>query len=247
MKVQTLASGSSGNCTFIDSGNAKILVDAGIAPKKLAKELASVGVRMDEIDAVLVSHEHSDHTKAITALPVPVYVSEETTHLWKGKVGSLRDFRSGSGFAVGDMTVKTFPVPHDAIDPVGFTVESRGAKAGIVTDIGSVTGLVSERLRGCDMLVVESNHDEARLLKGRYPWQLKQRVGGVLGHLSNRQCSKLLAEVAHGGLRFVVLAHLSESNNMPELALRAAGEVMNGFASSLHVAPRTAPGEAFVL
>lgn len=247
MKVQTLASGSSGNCTFIDSGNAKILVDAGIAPRKLAKELASIGVRMEDIDAVVVSHEHSDHTKAITAVPVPVYVSEATRHLWEGKVGSLRDFHSGGGFAVGDMTVETFPVPHDAIDPVGFTIESRGTKIGIVTDIGSVTGLVSERLRGCDMLIVESNHDEARLIAGRYPWELKQRVGGALGHLSNRQCSKLLAEVAHGGLRFVVLAHLSESNNMPELALKAANEAVSGFSPSLHIAPRTARGEAFVL
>lgn len=247
MKVQTLSSGSSGNCTFIDSGSSKILVDAGVSPTKLASELESIGVRLDEIDAVVVSHEHADHAKAITAIPVPVYVSEATMHLWKGRVDSLRGFCSGSGFAVGDIEVETFPVPHDAIDPVGFVIRSRGRKVGIVTDAGSVTGVVSDSLCGCDMLIVESNHDEARLLSGRYPWELKQRIGGTLGHLSNRQCSNLLAEVAHVGLRFVILAHLSESNNMPELALTAANWAVEGFETSLHVAPRRTRGEEFIL
>ncbi len=247
MKVQTLASGSSGNCTLIESGNSKILVDAGISARRLARTLASIGTPMEDITAVIVSHEHSDHTKAITALPVPVYVSSATTHLWKSRVDSLCEFCTGDSFCIGDMLVTPFPVPHDALDPVGFTVESKGRKVGIVTDIGFATGVVSDKLRGCDMLIIESNHDEGRLISGRYPWELKQRVGGPMGHLSNRQCSELLESVAHGKLRFVVLAHLSESNNMPRLALESARGVMGNFPASLHVAPKDNSGEVFVL
>lgn len=247
MKVQTLASGSSGNCTFIDSGCSKILVDAGIGVRKLSKFLGQIGVSMEEIDAVVVSHEHLDHAKAITSIPVPVYVSSATAHLWHKKVDSLSEFNSGGGFEVGAMTINTFPVPHDALDPVGFTVEAKGKKVGVVTDIGRETGVVSDRLRDCDMLVIESNHDERQLLSGLYPWELKQRIGGSLGHLSNRQCSNLLCGVAHDKLRFVVLAHLSESNNMPALALDSARAAVRGSGASVHVAPRVSPGEAFII
>lgn len=247
MKVQTLASGSSGNCTFIDSGSSKILVDAGISARRISRSLESVGTRMDEIDAVVVSHEHSDHAKAITSLPVPVYVSSATTHLWEGRVDSLCHFRTGDSFCIGDMRLDTFPVPHNALDPVGFTVESKDGKVGIVTDIGFATNVVSDRLRGCDMLIIESNHDEGRLISGGYPWELKQRVGGRFGHLSNRQCSKLLESVVHGKLRFVVLAHLSERNNMPHLALESARKVTGEFPVSVHVAPKNNSGEVFVL
>ncbi len=246
MKVQTLASGSSGNCTFIDSGASKILVDAGISTRRLSRKLESIGVRMSEIDAVIISHEHSDHTKAIKDIAVPVYVSSKTAHLWRSDVGILREFRTGEPFKVGDVLITPFPVPHDALDPVGFTVESAGRKVGIATDIGSVTGIVSQRLKVCDMLIIESNHDEGRLLAGKYPWELKQRVGGPLGHLSNRQCSKLLESVAHGKLRVVLLAHLSESNNLPSLALEAAHSVLRGFSASLHIASKDS-GEVFVI
>lgn len=202
---------------------------------------------MSDIDGVVVSHEHSDHAKAITSIPVPVHVSSATAHLWEGRVDSLCEFRTGEPFPVGDMLVTPFPVPHDAVDPVGFTVESGGGKVGVVTDIGFATNVVADRLRGCDMLIVESNHDEGRLIAGRYPWELKQRIGGRLGHLSNRQCSGLLENVVHDGLRFVVLAHLSESNNLPRLALESAREATGGFSASLHVAPRDGFGEVFVL
>ncbi len=218
-----------------------------MSAKKLSRALDSIGVRMDEIDGVVVSHEHSDHAKAITDIPVPVYVSSETAHLWKGRVNSLREFSAGDFFGVGDMLVNPFPVPHDALDPVGFTVESGGKKVGIVTDIGSVTAVVYDKLRGCDMLIIESNHDEGRLISGMYPWELKQRVGGSLGHLSNRQCSELLGNVVHSKLRFVVLAHLSERNNLPRLALESARKVIGAFSASLRVAPRNDSGEVFVL
>ena len=247
LKVQTLASGSSGNCTFIDSGSSRILVDAGMSPRKLFRTLDSVGVRMDDIDAVVVSHEHSDHSKAITALPVPVYISSATRHLWHDKVDSLCEFQTGTGFEVGNIKITPFPVPHDALDPVGFTIESNDKKIGIATDIGSPTVVVSDMLQGCDLLIIESNHDEKSLMCGKYPQELKKRVGGARGHLSNCQCSKLLGNVAHTNLRFVILAHLSEHNNMPHLALESAQGVMEEFPVSVHVAPRNNPGEVFVL
>jgi len=246
LKVQTLASGSSGNCTFIDSGATKILVDAGISTIRLSKNLKSIGVRMNEIDGVVISHEHSDHTRAIKDLPVPVYVSSKTAHLWRRDVEILREFRAEEPFSVGDAVITPFPVPHDALDPVGFTFKSADRKVGIATDIGSVTGVVLQRLKGCDMLIIESNHDEGRLISGNYSWDLKQRVGGPLGHLSNRQCCQLLESVAHSKLRFVLLAHLSESNNLPGLALEAARSVLRSFSASLHVASRDS-GEVFVL
>lgn len=245
MKIQTLASGSSGNCTFIDSGGAKILIDAGISAKQIDSCLQSVGTRIADLSGVIVSHEHSDHTKAITSLPVPVYVSSRTRHLWSD-VRFLREFRTGEPFSVGGIVITPFPVPHDALDPVGFTVEAGGRKVGIVTDIGAATEVVFERLKVCDMLIIESNHDEGRLLTGRYPPELKQRVFGRRGHLSNRQCSELLERIAHGRLRFVVLAHLSERNNLPRLALEAARRAIEGFSASLHIAPKNC-GEVFVL
>lgn len=245
MKIQTLASGSSGNCTFIDSGGAKILIDAGISARRVSGCLQKFGTQVNELDGVIVSHEHQDHAKAVKSLPVPVYASSRTRHLWDG-VDDWREFRTGEPFKVGDIVITPFPVPHDALDPVGFTLEANGKKVGIVTDIGSATKVVVERLRVCDMLIIESNHDEERLLTGRYPPELKQRVGGSLGHLSNRQCSQVLERVAHGGLRFVVLAHLSEKNNLPRLALDAARRAIRGFSASLHIAPKNC-GEVFVL
>ncbi len=218
-----------------------------MSAKKLCRALGSIGVSMDDIDAVVVSHEHSDHSKAITAIPVPIYISSATRHLWHGKVDSLCEFQTGNGFEVGDMRVTAFPVPHDALDPVGFTVESDGKKVGIATDVGSANGVVSDGLRGCDMLIIESNHDEGQLLSGKYPWELKQRVGGRFGHLSNRQCYNLLGSIAHAKLRFVVLAHLSERNNVPQLALESAREAVEEFSASVYIAPRNNPGEVFVL
>lgn len=226
-RVCTLASGSSGNSLYIESVYTKILVDAGIGPRILTKRLEYIGVKIDEIDSVIVTHEHEDHTKAITKLSIPVYVATKTVPVWKNKVENLNQFDNDCQFTINDLLVTPFSVPHDAIDPVGFTIEFNRTKIGVVTDIGSVTGLVVERLKNSNILILESNHDMNLLFYSNYPWELKQRIKGRLGHLSNSQSSSLLNSVYHNDLRHVILAHLSEVNNCPEVAYKEAVKIVD--------------------
>ncbi|MGI9554100.1 MAG: MBL fold metallo-hydrolase [Thermodesulfobacteriota bacterium] len=246
MRICTLASGSSGNSLYIESSHSKILVDAGIGPRVLKKRLESIGVKIDEIDAVIVTHEHIDHTRSIAKLPVPVYVASKTVPVWKNKVEDLNQFENHKQFTIKDLFITPFSVPHDAIDPVGFTIEFNSTKIGIVTDIGSVTGLVVERLKKSNILILESNHDMNLLYYSSYPWELKQRIKGRLGHLSNSQSSSLLNSIYHNELCHVVLAHLSEVNNCPEVALNEAAKIVdrkdNDY-TKIHVAPRKSVGE----
>lgn len=227
-------------------------MDAGISLRQLMLRLRRLGVEISEIDAVIVTHEHSDHTAAIPRIDAPVFVASATIHLWKDKVSSLREFESDGPFTVKDLRITPFSVPHDALDPVGFTIESqKSEKVGVVTDIGSVTRLVKERLKGSDVLVLEYNHDNDILLYSHYPWDLKQRIKGRLGHLSNIQASELLGELIHRRLRHVVLAHLSQVNNRPEVAFECASEVVKkrGAEADIHVsvAPRKIVGEVVTI
>ena len=224
------------------------MVDAGISMRQISLRLERIGVGLSEIDAVVITHEHSDHTHAIKRLDIPVYVTSATVHLWKDKVIRLEEFESDTPFTIRDLLVTPFSVPHDALDPVGFSIESsNNRKIGIVTDIGSVTALVKERLKHADILLIEFNHDNEILLYSHYPWDLKQRIKGRLGHLSNNQASELLQELIHEGLSHVILAHLSQVNNKPEVALQSALGVIkkNGAESgvNLSVAPRKTIGE----
>ncbi len=246
MRVCTLASGSSGNSLYIETGNTKLLVDAGISLRQIRLRLAILGVGVEELDAVVITHEHTDHTTAIKNLRVPVYVAEATEHLWQGAVQSLRSFASDSAFSIKEALITPFSVPHDALDPVGFTVECGGQKVGIATDIGTDTALVRERLTGVNILVLEFNHDKEIIPQSPYPWELKQRIQSRLGHLSNQQASELLGSLMHTGLRHVVLAHLSEVNNTPEAAYSAAlskVEKNGGVNTTITLAPRKQIGE----
>jgi len=246
MKVCTLASGSSGNSLFIETKRAKILVDAGATLKQLNSKLKTLDVEISDIDAVVITHEHTDHTLALPHIGVPVYVSSSTVPLWKDKVKNLNEFESSSPFSIKDILVTPFPVPHDALDPVGFTVQTDHKKLGIVTDIGSVTALVRERLKGSNILILEFNHDHQMLLYSSYPWELKQRIKSRLGHLSNEEGAILLKNLIHEGLCHVVLAHLSEVNNKPKTALQAASSVLQKSGADhigLSVAPRKTLGE----
>lgn len=247
MRICTLASGSSGNSLFIETENTKILVDAGISIKQLNTRLSSLGVCMSEIDLVVITHEHTDHASALPYInKIPAYVASRTVHLWKDEVENLKEFETGSQFCIKDILITSFPVPHDACDPVGFTIEADHTKIGIVTDIGSVTALVRERLKGSNILVVEFNHDEKMLLYGSYPWDLKQRIKGRLGHLSNDEAAELLKSLIHDGLRHIVLAHLSQSNNTPEMALRSVYSTLGKYVLEqvkVSVAPRRTLGE----
>lgn len=246
MRICTLASGSSGNSLYIESPNSKILVDAGIGPRVLKKRLSEIGVDIADIDAVVVTHEHEDHTRGITKIKIPIYVASETVPVWKDRVESLNEFESDEPFEINDLFITPFSVPHDAIDPVGFTIQTDSLKVGVVTDIGSVTSLVIEKLKNSNVLVLESNHDMNQLFYSQYPWMLKQRIKGRLGHLSNVQSGALLNTVFNKNLSHVVLAHLSMINNSPEAAYGEAMKIVrskNSDTTKVHVAPRSTVGE----
>ena len=240
MRICTLASGSSGNSLYLESQRSKILIDAGVSLRRISRSLQSLGTSVEEIDAVVLSHEHGDHSRAVAKMETPVYVCGAAAEVLRDRVTDLREFDSETPFRVKDLLITPFSVSHDARDPVGFTVSDGRSRVGAVTDIGRVTRLVVESLRNCDALVIESNHDREMLLEGPYPWDLKQRIGGGDGHLSNEESAELLGAVLHEGLRHVVLAHLSRSNNTPERALAASREILRERGAE-HIALRVAP------
>jgi len=250
MRVCTLASGSSGNSLYIQTDKAKVLVDAGISLRQIKLRLKNLGVEISEIDAVVVTHEHTDHALSLPKIENTTYIASATLNIWKDRVRNLKEFETANPFTIKDLFINPFSVPHDALDPVGFTIETDHKKLGIVTDIGASTSLVKERLRGSNILVIEFNHDEEILKNSSYPWELKQRINSHLGHLSNRQAASLLSELLHNELGHVVLAHLSKSNNSPDVALRAAYSVIRkvgGDNINLSLAPRNTIGEVLTV
>ena len=233
MRVCLLASGSKGNAIFVDTGTSKILVDAGLSATEIINRLASVGVDGNELDAVFVTHEHTDHTRGTGALcrklKIPLVVSYPTRREINLSLRKIEvvEFESGYPFTFKDMLIDPFPITHDACDPVGFIIECRDGKIGIATDLGIATRLVAEKLKGSRLLVIESNHDEDMLLNGPYPWNLKQRIKSRHGHLSNTESVQLLEEIIHPELAGVFLAHLSEVNNDPDIAYHSASSLLD--------------------
>ncbi|WP_243373533.1 MBL fold metallo-hydrolase [Geotalea sp. SG265] len=233
MRACLLASGSKGNSLFIDTGETKILLDAGLSAVEILRRLNAIGVEGSEIDAIMVSHEHQDHVRGAGALArklkIPVILSypthkEISRHLAKTQV---IEFESGYSFCFRDLAIDPFPITHDACDPVGFIIESSEGTMGIATDLGIATRLVVDKLQKCRILIVESNHDEEMLMNGPYPWHLKQRIRSRHGHLSNNDSAALLEEILHPNLEGVFLAHLSETNNDPNLAHNTATAMLD--------------------
>ncbi|MFY9558841.1 MAG: MBL fold metallo-hydrolase [Terriglobales bacterium] len=237
VSVSLLASGSKANCALVASSTTRILVDAGLSCRETFKRLRALGERPDQLSAILITHEHSDHSAGLerlaATLNVPVFLTEPTHREWgravrdeEGKTPALprlEHFASGRSFQIGDIAVMPFTIPHDAADPVGFTFRAEGVKIGFATDLGYMPVSVRDHLRGCDVLVLESNHDLEMLRSGPYPWSVKQRVMSRVGHLSNDALAEFFSSDYDGGAAYVVLAHLSEQNNHPEIA-RAAAE-----------------------
>jgi phosphoribosyl 1,2-cyclic phosphodiesterase len=224
--ITVLGSGSGGNCTLVETEKTAFLVDAGLSCRQIAERLVAVGRSLDDVDAVLLTHEHNDHTSALAVLckrrAIPVFANRFTAEgvaLDSGVRVAWRVFETGRGFDVGDMTVESFSVPHDAQDPVGFVIHNGNASVGLITDLGHATRLVADRLRALDALVLESNHDVKMLQDNPHrPWATKQRILSRHGHLSNEDAATLAGEIATDRLRHVVLAHLSRDCNRPELA-----------------------------
>jgi phosphoribosyl 1,2-cyclic phosphodiesterase len=242
VSVSLLASGSRGNCALVASSTTRILVDAGLSGRETFKRMRALGERPDQLSAILITHEHSDHVLGLqrlaTKLKVPVFLTEPTHHAWnravrdeKGKPPELpkqEHFSSGRSFHIGDIAVTPFTIPHDAADPVGFTFRTEGVKIGFATDLGYMPASVRDHLRGCDVLVLESNHDLEMLRSGPYPWSVKQRVMSRVGHLSNDALAEFFSSDYDGDAAYVVLAHLSEQNNHPEIARGAAEHALRG-------------------
>lgn len=234
LRTCILGSGSSGNCTYVASDSTAVLVDAGLSAREIERRLEQIGVRAAGIQGICVSHEHSDHTAGLRVLQsrhgMPIYANSATREAVcrdeKMQGLSWRVFETGQPFAVGDLSIEPFTVPHDAYDPVGFVVACGEARVGIVTDMGVPTSLVRERLRTCQAVVIEANHDEQMLKDAQRPWHLKQRISGRQGHLSNQVAAKMLCEIASPRLAQVFLAHLSEECNRQDLAYKTTSDTL---------------------
>lgn len=233
MRVCLLASGSKGNSLLIESGQTRILVDAGLSAKELRRRLDLIGVEAESLSALLITHEHSDHIRGlgplVRQLKLPVYLQTDLARTLPdvGKPECVHEFVDGESFEVNDLTVRPFAVTHDSLAPVGFCLAGEHGKVGIATDLGVATRLVVDCLKDCRALIVETNHDEELLRDGPYPWKLKQRVRSNHGHLSNVAGRSLLQELLWDGLETVFLGHLSETNNRPELALASINSLLN--------------------
>jgi phosphoribosyl 1,2-cyclic phosphodiesterase len=218
VRVASLGSGSRGNATLLSAGGSSVLVDCGFGLREVQRRAAALDFDLAQIDAILVTHEHSDHCSGVAALArrlqIPVYLTHGT--LASGRVENcpeLRLFDGGARLQIGALTVQSVTVPHDAREPVQYCVEHEARRVGILTDLGSVTPHVCRAFGQCDLLMLEFNHDRRMLAEGPYPPSLKRRVGGDWGHLSNTQAIELLAQVNLERLRNLVIAHTSEKNN----------------------------------
>lgn len=233
MRVCLLASGSQGNSIFIETRETGLLLDVGLSAKQINRRLEMLDTSGENLHGLLVSHEHLDHCRGIGPMArrykMPVFMHQKTRQALP-KLGELpdhREFESGQSFHFRDLDIETIPLTHDAELTVGYVITTPQGKIGVVTDLGLATRLVADRLRGCRVLILESNHDEDLLRDGPYPWHLKQRIRGRHGHLSNRDCAALLEGLLWEGLEAVFLAHLSETNNTPEHALNCAGQALS--------------------
>lgn len=242
MAICSLASGSSGNCYAVLSQNTTLLVDAGISGRQIRSRLEQIQLSMDNVNGILITHEHSDHIKGLNGLlkskEVAVYANKNTflgmnTQLPESR---RRYFVTGECFTIGDLEIRTFPVSHDSGDPVGFSFSNGGQRIAIVTDTGVVSEPLLQEMREADILVLESNHDESILRMGKYPWFLKQRILGNRGHLSNVAAAEALAAILSddeecGGRkdRMVLLAHLSKENNFPEMAMATVENILGEY------------------
>lgn len=252
LRLVVLGSGSGGNCVLVESGGRRLLIDAGFSCREIERRLRAVSVSPETVRGLVLTHEHRDHARGAARLArrhgLEVHATAGTL---AGGVLGRRNERahtivSGRPFEVAGFRVEAFTVPHDAREPVGLVVEDEvGRRVGLVADLGARSRLAWGRLREVDLLLLESNHDLEMLRSGPYPWPLKQRVAGRLGHLSNREAAEGLEELVSERLEWVVLYHLSQTNNLPALAATCVGEAMEraGSAARLVIAEQDRPSD----
>lgn len=228
-----LGSGSKGNCTLVEAGSTRLLVDSGFSGKEVVRRLQVLGIAPESLTAMVVTHEHDDHVKGIGVLArrlkLPVYANEGTHRAAEAKINQLpvaRDFGVGEPFVIGDLQIHPFAVSHDAADPVGFVFSDGQHQLGYCTDTGTITRLIQHHLRRCRAVILEANHDVQMVKNGPYPMMLQQRVLSSRGHLANEDSLALAALLAGEQLRLLVLAHLSAINNHPDLVLKAAQQCL---------------------
>ncbi len=241
IQLLCLGSGSSGNCYYLKTEKCSLLIDAGIPVRPLKKKLREYGFSLEEVSAVLITHDHADHIKAVGNLAndmaKPIYATEKVhiginnNYCTTSKVteASRRYLYKGQPISIGDLTITPFEVPHDSSDCVGYCIQQQSLTLCLATDVGEVTPAVAEAIGKANYLILEANHDEEMLAQGPYPAYLKSRIRGGRGHLSNRQCADALVTYASPALRQVWLCHLSEENNHPELARKTIETVLRGY------------------
>jgi phosphoribosyl 1,2-cyclic phosphodiesterase len=248
LAICTLASGSKGNATYISDGETSILVDAGLSGIEIQRRLASRDLPPEDLDAIIVTHEHSDHIRGVGILSrrykLPVYINPKTHKACPrlGRLHETRAFECGTTFHINRMAVHPFAIAHDAEDPAGFTIGQNGTTVGIATDLGIATSMVRQHLKRCALLIIEANHDPTMLETGPYPWPLKQRIRGRTGHLSNPDSKKLLNELQHDDLQHIILGHLSEINNTPQKAFDEVVQALTRCEARLTVADQYTSG-----
>ena len=231
MQLYSIASGSSGNCIYLGEEDGGILIDAGISRKRIVTGLERKGLSLDDIKAIFITHEHSDHISGLGPVlrknPIPVYATADTVSaIWeKTNMNNIspelfHSIRPEEEIEAGEMLVRPFSISHDAVDPVCYTVEKQGKRAAVATDMGCFDDTIIRVLGQCDSVLIEANHDINMLQVGPYPYSLKMRIVGNKGHLSNTSCADLIKEILHKDLKHLVLGHLSRENNFPQLAYR---------------------------
>ena len=253
MYFSVLGSGSKGNALYIESGQTAILIDAGFSGKEIARRLAIHGKEMDGLDGLFLTHEHGDHIQGAGVISrrcrLPVHANQGTFQGSDKKLGKLHkrvEFETGKAVQLQDMEVRSFRISHDTLDPVGYLVSDGKVSIACCTDTGKVSHLIASRLSGCDALVLEFNHDPVMLKQGPYPLFLQQRVRSSQGHLANEDAASFLKTLLHVKLQYLILAHLSETNNTAELAFKSASTVMKPeHPCRLHVAAQNVPTDLF--
>jgi phosphoribosyl 1,2-cyclic phosphodiesterase len=245
MKIISLQSGSNGNCIYVEAGGVRLLLDAGISGVQAQRRLAKHGRDINQVDALLVSHDHADHACCMGVFQrkfgLPIYCTSRTLSAaasWQslGRLNDVRSFDAGDVILLGDVRVETIPTPHDAADGVAFVIDDGRRRLGVLTDLGHAFAGLGDLIATLDAVLIESNYDPQMLAAGPYPWFLKNRIRGAGGHLANGESAQLLGEFGHR-LQWACLGHLSEQNNCPRLALGAHHRVL-GQRLPLHVASR---------